>query len=107
MARTQYRVNPAMKVPLCTVSQTLSIFRKDADRESIGLKVSSLLKQNKLDRRGKLHVKLRRLIRHYEYHPETLPSWTELALYHIQPEEVPIRPIVFELNHHEELVEVF
>ena len=96
-----------MKVPLCTVSQTLSISRKDADTKSISLKVTSLLKMNHLDRSGKLHVKLKRLIRHYEHHPEKLPSWTELALYHIQPEEERIRPIVFELNDHDELVEVF
>lgn len=96
-----------MKVPLCTVSQTLSIARKDADTKSIKDKVTSLLKHNKLDRTGKLSVKLKRLIRHYEYHPEKLPSWTELALYHIQPEEVPIRPVVFELNDHDELVQVF
>lgn len=95
-----------MKVPLCTVSQTLSIARKDADRESIGLKVSSLLKMNKLDRRGNLSKKLKRLIRHYEFHPETLPSWTDLALYHIQPHEVPVRQIMFVLNGRDELIEV-
>jgi hypothetical protein len=96
-----------MKVPLCTVSQTLSIQRKDADRESIEEKVISLLKTNKLDhRRGKLYIKLKRLIRHYESHPETLPTWTDLALYHIQPGEEPIRPIMFVLNDRDELVEV-
>ena len=106
MARTHYKVNPAMKVPLCTVSQTLSIQRKDADRDSISAKVYFLLKQNKLDRRGNLSKKLKRLIRHYEFHPETLPSWTDLALYHIQPHEVPVRQIMFVLNGRDELIEV-
>jgi hypothetical protein len=106
MARTQYRVNPGMKVPLCTVSQTLSIHRKDVDLKSIKDKVISLLKMNNLDRTGSLPNKLKRLIRHYESHPETLPTWTDLALYHIQPDEDPIRPIMFVLDDRDELIEV-
>lgn len=95
-----------MKVPLCTVSQTLSISRKDADLKSIKDKVISLLKTNHLDRTGSLPNKIKRLIHHYESHPETLPTWTELALYHIQPGEEPIRPIMFVLNDRDELIEV-
>ena len=111
MARTEYRVNPKWRVPLCTVTQTLSIAREDADRESIRRKVSFLLKKNRISSTGKLAHKLRRLIRHYEYHPETLPSWTDLALYPIEPFELNTpssdspQMITFELNDSDELIE--
>ena len=78
-----------MNVSLSTVSQTLSIERKDADLKSIKDKVISLLKMNNLDRTGPLPNKIIRLIRHYESHPESLPTWTELALHlhQIQPDD--------------------
>jgi hypothetical protein len=110
MARTRYRVNPKWRVPLCTVTQTLCITREDADHESIRRKVSFLLKKNQISSTGKLAHKLRRLIRHYEYHPETLPTWTELALYPIEEPVDPIaapspQMITFELNDSDELIE--
>jgi len=108
MARTRYRVNPKWRVPLCTVTQTLCITRADADLESIRRKVSFLLKMNQIKSTGKLPNKHKRLIRHYERHPETLPSWTDLALYPIEPynNDDPNRPIIFELDDNDELVEV-
>lgn len=82
MAQITYTTaNPTMNVTLSTVSQTLSIAGKDSEElKSIKDKVISLLKTNNLDRTGPLPNKIIRLIRHYESHPETLPTWAELAL---------------------------
>lgn len=95
-----------MKVSLSTVSQTLSISRKDADLKSIKDKVISLLKMNNLDRTGSLPIKIIRLTRHYENHPETLPTWTELALHQMEDDDEIVPGVPDETSEQEVVADV-
>ena len=117
MARTKRPNLDRVPVSLFSVIEALSTTRDDADWTSIDNKIKELLRVNKLKIDGKYNARLKRLLQFYEKNPNSLPLHEELSFYHKEKKrlssvidlsiiETKSKPIVFELDHNDNLVEV-
>jgi hypothetical protein len=125
MARTDKELNNNSRAGVSMVEQTLNSDRTNADRKAIGAKLTELLAEHGLKSNGCLADRLKLLLSFYSSHPESLPTWRELSLYPVESEsyrmrqqvayqeETPTliyrvirRPVTFELNDDDELIEI-